>query len=129
MTKRTFHGSCHCGAHRFEAAIDLGKGTTKCNCTSCWKHRRWSVAVATADFHALAGDGTLSGGRRGFCTTCGVAPYDWVAKAEWNDGEYVSVNVAALDDLDPRELLEAPVRYCDGRANAWMQPPEVTAHL
>jgi hypothetical protein len=129
MSKRTFHGSCHCGAHRFEAEIDLAEGTTKCNCTSCWKRRRWAVAVAPADFRALTGAGALSRGRTGFCTTCGVTPYEWVDKAPWNDGEYVAVMVAALDDLDPRELLEAPVRYCDGRANLWWQPPAVTAHL
>jgi hypothetical protein len=129
MSKQTFHGSCHCGAHRFEADVDLSKGTSKCNCTWCWKQRRWSLRVEVEDFRALSGDGELSKGRRGWCTTCGVRPYDWVAKAEWNDREYVSVNVAALDDLDPKALAETPVTFCDGRADNWWNPPAFTAHL
>ena len=49
--------------------------------------------------------------------------------AEWNDGEYVSINVAALDDLDPADLVAAPVKYMDGRADNWWEPPKETRHL
>jgi hypothetical protein len=137
MSIKTFHGSCHCKAIRFEADIDFATAETgKCNCTSCWKKRWWSVKVMPAGFRAGGGEENLSQykpgaatGHRGFCKTCGVVPYAWVDAAEWNDGEYVSVNVACLDDLDPRELLAAPVRYYDGRNDAWLQVPEITAHL
>ena len=42
---------------------------------------------------------------------------------------YVSINVAALDNLDPAELLAAPVQFCDGQADNWWNPPAETRHL
>lgn len=136
MAIKTYRGSCHCGRVKFEADVDLSKGTGKCNCTSCFKKRRWSVRVQPSAFRSLQGEDALSDykpgqstGHRGFCTHCGVIPYDWVAAAEWNDGEYVSVSVAALDDVDPSELAEAPVQYFDGKADNWWSPPAETRHL
>jgi hypothetical protein len=41
----------------------------------------------------------------------------------------VSVKVNCLDDLDPRELIEAPVKYTNGRDNAWWNPPDEIRHL
>ena len=127
MSTKTFHGSCKCGAIRFEADLDLSKGTTKCNCTSCWKRRWWSIRASPEGFRALAGEDQLTKG--GFCQGCGVTPFGRVEAAEWNDGAYVAINVATLDDLDPRELMAAPLQLCDGRNDAWFQLPEFTAHL
>lgn len=127
MTTKTFHGSCKCGAVSFEADVDLAQGTTKCNCTSCWKRRWWSVKVRPEGFRSLSGEDQLS--KANFCRTCGIVPYAHVEAAEWNDGAYVSINVAVLDDLDPRMLMEAPIQFCDGRNDDWFRAPQFTAHL
>lgn len=135
-SKRTYRGSCVCKRVQFEADIDLSKGTGKCNCTGCWKRRWWSVQVPVADFRARGGEQELSDyrpgaevGHGGFCKHCGARPYCFVDAAEWNNGAYVSVNVAALDDLDPAELLAAPVTYFDGLHDNWWNPPAETRHL
>jgi hypothetical protein len=137
MATKTYQGSCHCGRVKFEADVDVRvAGTSKCNCTSCWKKRMWNTKVAPESFRPLSGQEELSGykpgqasGHGGFCKTCGVFTYSFVPKTEWNPNDYYAVAVAALDNLEPAELLEAPVQFCDGRANNWWNPPAETRHL
>jgi hypothetical protein len=134
MPTKTYRGSCHCGAVRFEADLDLSRGTGKCNCTQCWKARGWGIGIKPDAFRLLAGrdeltDYTVSGMAHSvFCKRCGIRPYGWGNIPEIG-GEYVSVNVAALDDLDPAELVSAPLRYMDGRHDNWWNPPPETRHL
>jgi hypothetical protein len=44
-------------------------------------------------------------------------------------GDYVTINVSCLDDLDPAELAAAPVTYLDGRHNSWFSTPAEIRHL
>jgi hypothetical protein len=136
MPTKTYQGSCHCGRVKFEADIDFSSGTSKCNCTSCWKKRFWGVRAKPAGFRSISGEQELSrhvpGASPpigGFCKHCGVITYGFVDKTDWNPEPYMQINVAALDNLQPSELLEAPVQYCDGRANNWWNPPAETRHL
>jgi hypothetical protein len=135
MATKTYRGSCQCGRVTFEAAIDLTKGTGKCNCTSCWKRRWWSVRAPLDGFRSISGETELSKYdpaapvQSGFCKHCGVTPYGYVGVTEWNDSAYVSVNVAALDDLPPAELAASPIQYMDGRADNWWSAPAETRHL
>jgi hypothetical protein len=86
MTK-TYTGSCHCGAVRFEADIGLSAGTKP----------------AAFRFG------------RGYVKEIG--------------GDYVAVQFASLDDVEPQELVAAPVRFADGRNNDWGAAPHEVRHL
>jgi hypothetical protein len=135
MTTQTYHGSCHCGRVRYEADIDLDTGTGKCNCTICAKSRNWGAIIKPDAFRMLEGDEALSDYQWGhkvnhrlFCRHCGVAAFG-AGHIEEIGGDYVSISLSCLDDLDPTVLAEAPVRYMDGRCDNWFEAPAETRHL
>jgi hypothetical protein len=135
MSLKTYTGSCHCGQVRFRAQVDLSAGTGRCNCSFCGKTRAWGVTIKPEAFELLAGQDALSdyrfntkSGRQRFCRTCGVHPFV-DGYVEQIGGAFVSINIACLDDMSDEELAALPVRYSDGRADAWQNEPRVTSHL
>ncbi|PTL77734.1 GFA family protein [Vitiosangium sp. GDMCC 1.1324] len=137
---RTYSGSCHCGAVRFQADIDLSEGTNKCNCSHCTKARTWFTFVKPERLRLIAGADAHTDyrwtppGRPGpllhhqFCKTCGVRTFGW-GEHESMGGKFYFVAVASLDDVDPDELAAAPIKYADGRHDRFDQPPKDTRLL
>ncbi len=140
MALKTYSGSCHCGAVRYQADIDLAAGTNRCNCSYCFKSRAWfAFARGPERFRLLAGAEALSEyrwtppGREPhlhfhFCRTCGVRPFVR-GEAEALGGVFHAVHVATLDDVDPDELAGAPLHYLDGRHDRYDRQPEDTRLL
>jgi len=132
---KTYQGSCHCGAVRFEADFDFAQGTNKCNCSICTKTRNWNVIVKPEALRVIAGADALTdyrfGSKQGshlFCKHCGVRTFERGHVKEVG-GDYVSIKLASLDGIDLPELIGAPVRYANGRDNKWWEPPAETRHL
>jgi hypothetical protein len=135
MSKQTYTGSCHCGAVRYEADIDLSAGTGRCNCSICTKLRKWGAIVKPGEFRLLSGEDALSDYQFGtraahhrFCRHCGVHAFG-SGYVEEIGGDYYSVNVACLDNVDAQTLIDSPITWFDGRNNNWFSTPAETRHL
>lgn len=134
LKMKNYRGSCHCGAVRFEARIDLAAGTMRCNCSFCQKIRCWAVAVRPDDFHLIAGADAMSEYRFGahkechfFCRHCGVRPFGFGCSLRL--GEFYGVSVACLDSVTAAELDAVPVTYIDGQSDNWTAAPSVYRFL
>ena len=135
MTYRQYHGSCHCGAVRYEAGFDLAAGTNRCNCSICSKARAWFLFVRGDAFKLLEGEAALSSyqwvppGRSEagltyrFCSRCGVRLY---ATGEWSQlgGRFYALHVPTVDDIGREALVGAPLHFID---NAQDRPDRAPA--
>ena len=128
---KTFHGSCLCGAVKFECDLDLAAGSMRCSCAFCMKARFW-VAFAKGDaFRLLQGQDALADYQRTtptqptpflhfyFCKTCGVRTFTYGPASERLGEAFHAVNLASLDDVTDEELAATPIHFADGRHNDW----------
>jgi hypothetical protein len=132
---KTYQGSCHCGAIRYEVDLDLSRGSGRCNCSFCLKARAWAAFVKPEAFRLAAGSEEGVGYHKHpeapvkyHCARCGVRTHGR-GDADYMGGPFVSVFIATLDDASPEELLSGPIRYSDGLHNNWTHPPAEVGHL
>ena len=131
---KTYHGSCHCGAVRFEADLDLTQSSFRCNCSICRRTRFWPAVAKAENFRLLSGESELTKyvfktkkNFHLFCRHCGVRAF-----GVGNDtpiGKMYGVNLGCLDDVTDEEFSKIPITYVDGRNDGWPNVPEFFAHL
>ena len=119
---QTYHGSCHCGAIRFEIDTDFTE-FTKCDCSLCRKKNAVMAKVHEDQFKLVQGEDDLglyewntNTAKHHFCKKCGI--YTFHRKRVTPD--YFGINVHCLDDVD---ISDIPVVGVDGVSMS-MDPPE-----
>ena len=113
---KTYRGSCHCGAVRFEAETVLDRAAD-CNCSLCTKRAALHHRVAPEKFRLVAGADDLVlyqfGARiakHWFCRHCGIHPFTNPRAAP----HLIAINLRCLDGVDD-EVAAVEVRPFDGR--------------
>ena len=135
MALRTYSGSCHCGAVRFEAEVDLNEGSIRCNCSYCSKARTWFIPVTADRFRLLKGTDALAEyqwtppGQPApflhfhFCKVCGVRVFGRAPESEALGPAFYAIAAAVLDNADA-DALAAGIKYIDGRHDRFDRQPE-----
>jgi len=108
-----YHGTCHCGAVRFEIETDFTE-LTRCDCSICRRKNALMVQVHESRFKLLAGEDSLTEyqfhtrtARHYFCKICGIYPFHRKRVTPDNFG----INVNCLQDFDATGI---PVREAAG---------------
>ena len=99
---KTYRGSCHCGAIKFEVLAPRQLDLDRCNCSICTKSGYLHLIVPLSRFTLLSGHEHITSYRFGsqvaehtFCKTCGVKPF----YTPRSNPDGVDINVHCLDPL------------------------------
>jgi hypothetical protein len=110
---RTYVGTCHCGAVRFEIDTDFPE-LTMCDCSMCRRRNALMVKVHESRFRLIEGESALTEyrfhtrtARHFFCTVCGIYPFHRKRVTP----DFLGVNVHCLHDVD---LAGIPMRQAVG---------------
>ena len=117
MAETTHHGSCHCGAVRYQVELDLEQPAIQCNCSMCARSGTLLAFVPEAKFSLAQGEDQLTDYQfhkhvihHVFCKTCGIKPF---ARGTMPHGPMVAINVRCLDGFD---VAATPVMPFDGKS-------------
>jgi hypothetical protein len=108
-------GGCHCGAVRFEIAVEPPVSLLDCNCSMCSKTGYLHMIVPHGDFRLLSGEAALASYRFGtgtaahlFCKSCGI-------KSFYQPRSHPESWSVSFRCLDPGHGLEPTIVPFDGR--------------
>jgi len=111
----THHGSCHCGAVRYEVDASADLEVSECNCSICSRSGYLHLIVPRSRFRLLSGEDNLTTysfdtheAKHLFCKTCGIKSF-YIPRSH-PDG--ISVNVRCLDDSTIKSMQ---VEFFDGK--------------
>jgi hypothetical protein len=114
---KTYKGSCHCSAVRFEVDSELAR-VGVCNCSICLRRNAVMLRVPAAHFRLLAGEEALQlyrfntgTAKHFFCKTCGTYPFHNPRIAP----DAYAVNVFCLEGVDRETVAGLEVVQFDGR--------------
>jgi hypothetical protein len=118
MSATTYEGSCHCGAVKYEADLDLSNPVIGCNCSMCQRKGTLLTFVPEGAFRLKAGEGATTDYTFNkniihhlFCKTCGVTSY---AKGKNRDGSPMyAINARCLEGV---EIDDLKINKWDGRS-------------
>jgi len=109
---KTYKGSCHCQAVRFEIETGLPELTT-CDCSICIRKNALMVKIHENQMKIISGEEMLSTytfhthtAQHYFCSNCGIYPFHRKRVAP----DHYGVNVHCLDSFDLRGI---PIRATD----------------
>lgn len=118
MTQATKHtGSCHCGAVRYTAELDLSQPVMSCNCSMCGRSGTLLAFAPAESFTLETGADSLTDYQfhkhvihHLFCKVCGIKAF---ARGTGPGGkEMAAVNVRCLEGVDPAALQ---IKQVDGK--------------
>lgn len=116
--KKTYNGSCHCGAVRYSVVTGHNPPVISCNCSICSKKGSLLSFVPADDFKLMGGKDHVIDYQFNtmnihhlFCKTCGVESF--ATGTAPNGEKMVAINVRCLDGFDLDSL--EPMQY-DGKS-------------
>ena len=116
MSKKTYHGSCHCGAVKYKVNMDLSV-LAQCNCSICRKKGTIHQRISPEDFELLSGEDDLTlyqfdskEAKHFFCKHCGIHSFSHPRY----DPSKITINVRTLDDYDVQNS-EYQLKMFDGQ--------------
>ena len=121
----THHGSCHCGAIRFEVQAPQKLSLDRCNCSICFKSGYLHLIVPRSRFKLIHGEEYITTYRFGsmiaahtFCKVCGVKPF----YTPRSNPDGIDVNAQCLDPFP----IDIEITNFDGQN--WERNAHTLAH-